>query len=101
MSSGMSSTAKRALRARLWARSQKCHWCGRQMTLPPWPTRTPPPNGCTIDHLDSRLSPARGSSPGARRRVLACYACNHARNETEQQALPLAEVHRRSGRPTP
>lgn len=43
----------------------------------------------TIDHLDTRLSGRRGSTPGVERTVLACYDCNNRRNREEQKATPI------------
>lgn len=52
----------------------------------------------TIDHVVSRLHPHRWVSKkkGQRRKVLACYECNHKRSVQETLCLSRVEILRRS-----
>jgi hypothetical protein len=58
----------------------------------------PNPLMCTVDHIVSRISPRRWvkKKKGQRRKVLACYACNHARSVQETICLSRAEILQRS-----
>lgn len=95
---------KRNQMARLF-KEQKglCFWCQRKMalTLRPKAIRgVPPPDPlmATIDHLDDRLNPLRGSFRSQERHVVACYECNHRRGCENQENLSKAELWKRSGR---
>jgi hypothetical protein len=63
-------------------------------------SKRPPKNLATIDHLRSKLDPHRTEpARGERRRVLACYDCNHERAKKEYDALPVEEQRARGRRP--
>ena len=52
----------------------------------------------TIDHIVSRYNPWRWvrKNKDERRRVLACYECNHRRSTQETLNLPREEIVKRS-----
>jgi hypothetical protein len=60
--------------------------------------QTLPDNAATIEHLISRLEPARfvKKKKGTRRKVLACYKCNHSKSKLETLCLSRQEVLARS-----
>lgn len=74
-----------------------CHWCGCVMQLFTNHVSNPPPDMCTLDHLDSRLSPERGQHGNEIRHVAACYKCNTERGHQEVKSLPI-EILRAIGR---
>lgn len=87
-----SAAKKRNQRLALWRRQGgRCWWCGCQTHLPPVGPgshrKSIPDDEATIDHLDSRLSSARGTWHGCYRRVMACRACNYRRGAEEQRWL--------------
>jgi hypothetical protein len=95
-----------AKRAALWReQAGHCWWCWRETVLvePAPKGGRLPPNAATVDHLRSRLDPARQIPPanGERRLVMACHACNTARGSKEgaehDQLLGPQELWRRSG----
>lgn len=91
------------IRARLFRDAGgRCFWCGCA-TVFEKRGAFQPKNFATLDHLYSRLDPKRKEPAvrGQRRWVLACYACNQARNNGEQSALPKEELWKRSGRAAP
>src|SRR5882757_9421759 len=76
-----------------------CHWCKCQMSLAvPKLHESPRKDLATIDHLDSRYNPLRGSFKGQLRHVAACWECNQKRCDEETKALPIQELRRRAGR---
>lgn len=81
-----------------------CYWCPALMVDPlrsrqPQRVGTKPnPLQCTIDHLDDRYNPVRGAPGHIGRHVAACWTCNNRRGQERTAALPLIELHRRSGR---
>lgn len=90
---------------KLWLKNCECHWCKRPtvLCLPPpgvvGGMRHAPdfPARATIDHVHSRLSAERGKCDDVNT-VLACFVCNQRRGREEEAALPVEELHRRSGR---
>lgn len=77
-----------------------CYWCNRPMFLP---VSLSGGEGnrdsmATIDHLDSRLSPERGTHKKEQRTVMAHARCNHDRGHDEEAAQPLWLRHVKSGR---
>jgi len=77
-----------------------CRYCGTGLVhFNPGPRQRKgellPDNFATIEHVYSRIQgrPAQGKL------MLACKRCNEERGAAEQAALPLEELHRRSGRP--
>ncbi|HWG06018.1 MAG TPA: hypothetical protein VG271_13475 [Beijerinckiaceae bacterium] len=83
---------KRRQLVRLFERQNGlCFWCKKPMHL--WvhvQGETPPIDSCTIDHLDSRLSPMRGKHPhGEIRHVASCWKCNNERANEEHRAYQL------------
>lgn len=77
---------------RLHKRNPHCYYCGVLTVLPESGVNTPGesvPNMATRDHVYSRWHPIRyTNSPDRSKVVLACYKCNHSRNELEQQSIP-------------
>jgi len=57
-----------------------------------------PPNAATVEHLVSRLHHSRWKKKksGAKRKVLACYRCNHNRSIQETLCLSRKEILQRS-----
>lgn len=91
----------RILKIRLWERDNRCHWCRKPTVLTDIKGGQLPPNSATIDHLISRLNPARWvkkkkGQKNERRRVLACYSCNQKRSFQETLCLSRAEIIKRS-----
>lgn len=81
-------------RRNLWKADPHCHWCGIEtvsLTHEETKGKLPPLNMATLDHLHSRLDPARleAVKPGECRTVLACWKCNHERGREEQKRLGL------------
>lgn len=92
---------------RLWQKDNCCHWCKEPTVLvvaPPGQSgkmRHAPmfDERATIDHLNSRLSGQRHEvSDWTELTVLSCSKCNQERNRQEELALPIEELHRRSGK---
>lgn len=57
-----------------------------------------PRNLATIDHLDDRFNPNRGTYVNELRRVLACNRCNRLRGFLSQAAQPIEVLRERSNR---
>lgn len=93
---------KRQIMALFIRQGRRCFWCAAEMLPPGSHTskhgQPTPPNLCTLDHLDDRLSVERGRHMGELRRVAACWRCNNLRGTASQAAQPKSELHRRSGR---
>lgn len=51
--------------------------------------RPVPLDMCTIDHLDPKWHPLRGKFNGELRKVVACNACNSARDQAQLRAVPV------------
>ena len=86
-------------RLRLWKIDPRCHWCGIETIWVDIEGGRMPENGATIDHLRSRLNPARTAGleyPNERRRVIACFACNQRRDHEEHSAH-IDIVRRKTG----
>ena len=80
-----------------------CYYCAQPM-LKDWqdaPHKSAPRNLATLEHLDSRLNPARGTRPGEHRRVLACKACNEKKGYEAERALGVEALRRRSKKARP
>jgi 5-methylcytosine-specific restriction endonuclease McrA len=82
----------------MWQENPHCYYCG---VLTIWVTRSggkAKSNEATIEHLRSRYHKDRREPAGKneRRLVLACYKCNHEKNEEEQKSVPIEERRRRS-----
>lgn len=75
-------------RAKLWNENHRCFWCGCATVLEPLSNGQLPDNFATIDHLRPRHDSTRQEIPrnNERRIVLACNACNNARDLGERQA---------------
>lgn len=83
----MSNEKLKRRRAKLHARDPQCHWCRTPTVLIEGHVRHKPANMATIDHLDDRFSPLRGTMGGQERTVLACDACNNRRGQERQRAV--------------
>lgn len=96
----MNSKARRRHKATLYEKQKGlCYWCGELMRLTTHKFEKKermPDDIATIDHLDSRLNPQRGTMGGTIRHVLAHKGCNEKRAAAEVAALPIEEVRRRS-----
>jgi hypothetical protein len=94
---------KRQIRRLYERQNGKCHWCGNEMKPPgtfiPASGKRPPPDLCTMEHLDDRWDPMRGKYPGQFRRVAACLACNNGRNTARLKELPIEVLWAASGSP--
>ncbi len=78
----------------------RCHHCRCKMILRERPRNASPlPNEATLEHLDDRYSQHRGTHPGKRRVVAACWTCNNKRGQKRDAERPLEELWWRSGRP--
>jgi hypothetical protein len=94
------SMSNRTLKLVLWQKDDRCHWCKRHTILTHEPNLHGHPNPlmATIDHVVSRYSVSRWvrKKKGQKRKVLACYECNHRRSIQETLGLSRAEVLNRS-----
>jgi hypothetical protein len=90
--------SNRELKIKLFNKNPYCHYCGQLMFLTSPSAKSLPPNGATIEHRISRLNPARWrrKRPNEKRRVLACYECNHNRSELETLCMSRKEILQRS-----
>jgi hypothetical protein len=94
--------SNRWLKLKLYKENPLCYYCGRLMILTNIKTipsgQTLPANAATIEHLRSRYSPYRWikKKRGERRKVLACYECNHNRSIQETLSLSRKEILERS-----
>jgi hypothetical protein len=80
----------------------KCIWCGEEMLfiehIPPRIMKNAPDNLCTLEHLDDRYNPNRGTYPVGEIRVGAsCKKCNHDYNCAREKEVGIEEIRRRSG----
>lgn len=91
--------SNRNLKLELYNRNPHCHWCGRLTKLICESNlRHVDPLMATIDHIVSRYHVHRWikKKGRGRRKVLACYECNHKRSVQETLCLSRAEVLERS-----
>jgi 5-methylcytosine-specific restriction endonuclease McrA len=90
--------SNRALKIQLWKENPNCYYCGKPTILTNLPKARLPLNAATIEHLISRYHAHRWvkKKKGQRRKVLACYECNHRRSVQETLGLSRAEVLKRS-----
>jgi hypothetical protein len=91
--------SNRTLKLELYQKDPRCHWCGRVTKLICEANlHHVDPLMATIDHIVSRLNIGRWvqKKGGQRRKVLACYKCNHDRSVQETLCLSRAEVLDRS-----
>ena len=54
------------------------------------------PDTCTLDHLEPRWHPDRGSMPNTRRIVAACLKCNNDRDRDLIMQIPINILHQAS-----
>ena len=92
--------SNRSLKLELWQADDRCHWCKRHTHLTDIPRiqGNADPLMATIDHVVSRIYPHRWvqKKKGQKRKVLACYECNHSRSVRETLSLSRTEVLKRS-----
>lgn len=92
--------SNRSLKLELWQEDPRCHWCHRVTILTDIKRIEGKANPlmATIDHVVSRIYPHRWvrKKKGQKRKVLACYECNHERSVRETLSLSRAEVLKRS-----
>ena len=88
------------LKVDLHAKDPRCHWCKRvtKLICDKVIKGRADPLMATIDHVVSRYNPHRWVKKKAnqKRKVLACYECNHKRSVKETLSLSRAEILRRS-----
>jgi hypothetical protein len=70
----------------------RCHWCNAVMVLLPkgYNQKENPRNRATVDHLDDRWSPRRGTF-NERRHVAACWQCNNKRGAESLRQQMIAD----------
>ena len=92
--------SNRALKLKLFQEDDRCHWCKRHIHLTNISRieGTADPLMATIDHVVSKLYLHRWKQKkkGQKRKVLACYECNHKRSVQETLSLSRAETLKRS-----
>jgi len=92
--------SNRTVKIALWNKDPRCHWCKRPTILTnlPYIKGSPDPRMATIDHVVSRYHAQRWvkKQPREKRRVLACYECNHNRSTQETLNIPREEIMKRS-----
>lgn len=92
--------SNRTLKLELYRQDPRCHWCKRvtKLTCEKFIRGHADPLMATIDHVVSRYHPHRWvkKKKHHRRKVLACYECNHNRSVQETLCLSRAEVLERS-----
>ena len=88
------------LKIQLFEKDPRCHWCKRvtKLICEKALTSEADPLMATIDHVVSRYHLHRWvkRKKGQKRKVLACYECNHNRSIQETLCLSRAEVLQRS-----
>lgn len=92
--------SNKTLKLELYRENPRCHWCKRvtKLICEPHLKGHPDPLMATIDHMVSRYHPHRWvkKKKNHRRKVLACYECNHNRSVQETLCLSRAEILERS-----
>jgi hypothetical protein len=94
--------SNRTLKLKLHAENPYCYYCGCLTVLTNIKAiesgKSLPPNSATIEHLVSRYNIFRWvkKKKGTRRKVIACYQCNHGRSIQETLCLSRKEVLERS-----
>ncbi len=90
--------SNRILKLKLFKENNLCHWCKKPMVLTNQSKGRLPENACTIDHVISRYSIYRWlkKKRNVKRRVLACFKCNHERSVQETRCLSREEILKRS-----
>jgi hypothetical protein len=94
--------SNRTIKLKLFETNPHCYYCGCRMILTNIRNipkgQELPDNAATLEHLVSRFSAYRWKQKrkGERRKVLACYRCNHNRSIQETLCLSRAEILRRS-----
>jgi hypothetical protein len=88
----------RADKIRMWNKNPNCHWCNIPTQLTNCSDGKLADNAATVDHLFSKLNPARWvkRKPGEVKKVLACYGCNQLRSIEENDRLSREEIFKRS-----
>jgi hypothetical protein len=88
------------LKVELFKQDPRCHWCKRvtKLICEKSLKGEADPLMATIDHVISRYHPHRWvkRKTGQKRKVLACYQCNHSRSTQETLCLSRAEILQRS-----
>jgi hypothetical protein len=88
------------LKVQLFTEDPRCHWCNRvtKLICEKALSSDADPLMATIDHVVSRYYLHRWvkRKKGQKRKVLACYECNHNRSIQETLCLSRAEVLQRS-----
>ena len=89
----MGSKRLRARRERRWIEDPRCQDCGVETIPPELVKKGQRSRMATLEHLDSRLNPMRGSGGvNEIRTTILCYKCNQKRALLEQHFGPGARV---------
>lgn len=81
--------SRRKLLERLYAKSPRCYWCGKETFLPPLGQNSKNhPDMATFDHYPTQIINHVPGTPHVG--VLACLKCNTSRC-TPQVQIPLAQ----------
>jgi hypothetical protein len=92
--------SNRSLKLKLYEENPFCYWCKEPVILTNESNLHghPNPKMATIDHVVSRFYPHRWlkRKKGQKRKVLACYECNHNRCVQETLCLSRHEILQRS-----
>lgn len=85
-------------RLKLWIQDSRCRFCRVHTMLPEHVHAGLASKEvmATIEHLDSRYNPLRGTYRNQERTTLACWKCNNDRNRKEQASVDIEVLHRRS-----
>ena len=86
-------SSKKRRKQRLHKDDPKCSYCNVETILG---GSSKNPKQATIDHLDTRYSPYRGTFKGEERTVLCCRKCNHDRGAEEEKNVPIGILRERS-----
>lgn len=76
-----------------------CFWCKLPMRLLDTTGQNlshQPKDMCTLDHLEPRWHPERGTHAGNYRLVAACFKCNNTRDQELHRLIPRELLHRAS-----
>ena len=89
-------------RKRLFNENPYCHICNVKMILPNGKNSNLK-NLCTLEHICSRLNPARTEKWVSKERYIGkttilCKKCNNDKGNREYNNLPIEELWRRSGK---
>lgn len=99
-------TVLKRMRIAFWKANPRCYYCNELTILP---TDIPdlldlqaqgitPDNMATIEHIYTRYDTERFEENGEKKCVLACYKCNHDKEQERASLIPKEELQKRSRR---